>query len=341
MRQFLPENRAMQQSGSLSALVEPVKTDQREERLAFSFVIPVYDEEQSLPLLYEQLTTQLQKLGQSYEIIFIDDGSRDNSFKVIEELHRQDAAVKAIRFRRNFGKTPALMAGFQRCRGDIIFTMDADLQDDPAEIPAFLEKLNEGYDLVSGWKFPRLDPLSKTLPSKVFNTTVALTTGVTLHDMNCGFKAYRREVIDELRIYGELHRFIPVLAAGRGFRITEIKVQHHPRKFGVSKFGAKRFTRGFLDLLSVLFLTTYMRTPLRLFGTLGFLSFLIGFLIDLYVLGLKVFAGEQISHHPVVFLGIVFMIFGVSMVLTGFQSEMIRFYNYQSRHEYSIRQVLD
>ncbi len=331
----------MQQSGSLSALVEPVKTDQREERLAFSFVIPVYDEEQSVPLLYEQLTTQLKKLGQSYEIIFIDDGSRDNSFKVIEELHRQDSAVKAIRFRRNFGKTPALMAGFQRCRGDIIFTMDADLQDDPAEIPAFLEKLNEGYDLVSGWKFPRLDPLSKTLPSKVFNTTVALTTGVTLHDMNCGFKAYRREVIDELRIYGELHRFIPVLAAGRGFRITEIKVQHHPRKYGVSKFGAKRFTRGFLDLLSVLFLTTYMRTPLRLFGTLGFLSFLIGFLIDLYVLGLKIFAGERISNHPVVFLGIVFMIFGVSMVLTGFQSEMIRFYNYQSRHEYSIRQVLD
>jgi glycosyltransferase involved in cell wall biosynthesis len=331
----------MQQSGSLSALVEPLKTDQREERLAFSFVIPVYDEEQSLPLLYEQLTAQLKKLGQSYEIIFIDDGSRDNSFKVIEELHRQDAAVKAIRFRRNFGKTPALMAGFQRCRGDIIFTMDADLQDDPAEIPAFLEKLNEGYDLVSGWKFPRLDPLSKTLPSKVFNKTVALTTGVTLHDMNCGFKAYRREVIDELRIYGELHRFIPVLAAGRGFRITEIKVQHHPRKYGVSKFGAKRFTRGFLDLLSVLFLTTYMRTPLRLFGTMGFLSFLIGFLIDLYVLGLKIFAGEQISHHPVVFLGIVFMIFGVSMVLTGFQSEMIRFYNYQSRHEYSIRQVLE
>ncbi len=331
----------MQQSGSLSALVEPVKTDQREERLAFSFVIPVYDEEQSVPLLYEQLTTQLKKLGQSYEIIFIDDGSRDNSFKVIEELHRQDSAVKAIRFRRNFGKTPALMAGFQRCRGDIIFTMDADLQDDPAEIPAFLEKLNEGYDLVSGWKFPRLDPLSKTLPSKVFNKTVALTTGVTLHDMNCGFKAYRREVIDELRIYGELHRFIPVLAAGRGFRITEIKVQHHPRKYGVSKFGAKRFTRGFLDLLSVLFLTTYMRTPLRLFGTLGFLSFLIGFLIDLYVLGLKIFAGERISNHPVVFLGIVFMIFGVSMVLTGFQSEMIRFYNYQSRHEYSIRQVLE
>ena len=331
----------MHQSGSLSALVEPARTDHREERLAFSFVIPVYDEEQSLPLLYEQLTTQLQKLGQSYEIIFVDDGSRDNSFKVIEELHRQDAAVKAIRFRRNFGKTPALMAGFQRCRGDIIFTMDADLQDDPAEIPAFLEKLNEGYDLVSGWKFPRHDPLSKTLPSKVFNTTVALTTGVTLHDMNCGFKAYRREVIDELRIYGELHRFIPVLAAGRGFRITEMKVQHHQRKYGVSKFGAKRFTRGFLDLLSVLFLTTFMRTPLRLFGTLGFLSFLIGFLIDLYVLGLKIFAGEQISHHPVVFLGIVFMIFGVSMVLTGFQSEMIRFYNYQSRHEYSIRQVLD
>ncbi len=331
----------MQPSGSLSALVEPSKSDQREERLAYSIVVPVYDEEQSLPILYEQLTTQLQALGQPYEIIFVDDGSRDGSFKVLQELHRQDQAVKVIRFRRNFGKTPALTAGFQRCRGDVIFTLDGDLQDDPAEIPAFLAKLDEGYDLVSGWKFPRHDPISKTLPSKLFNKTVAWTTGVSLHDMNCGFKAYRREVIEELRLYGELHRFIPVIAAGRGFRVAEIKVRHHPRKYGVSKFGARRFARGFLDLLTVLFLMTYLRTPLRLFGTLGFLSLLAGFVIDLYLVILKFVANDQISRHPLLFLGIVLMIFGLSMILTGFQSEMIRHFSYNPRQEYSVRQVLD
>ncbi len=331
----------MQQSASLSTLVEPSQPEQRKERLAYSIVIPVYDEEQSLPTLYEQLTTQLQQLGQPYEIIFVDDGSRDGSWKVIQELHHRDQAVKAVRFRRNFGKTPALIAGFQRCRGEIIFTLDADLQDDPAELPAFLAKLDEGYDLVSGWKFPRLDPISKTLPSRVFNKTVAITTGVSLHDMNCGFKAYRREVIEDLRLYGELHRFIPVLAAGRGFKVSEIKVHHHPRKYGVSKFGARRFARGFLDLLMVLFLTTYMRTPLRLFGTLGFLCLAAGFLIDLYLVILKFAYNDQLSRHPLLFLGIVLMIFGLSMILTGFQSEMIRNFNYDPRQEYSVRQVLD
>jgi glycosyltransferase involved in cell wall biosynthesis len=331
----------MQQSGSLSALVEPSQPDQREERLVYSIVVPVYDEEQSLPILYEQLTAQLQQLGQPYEIIFVDDGSRDGSWNVIQKLHHQDRAVKAIRFRRNFGKTPALMAGFQHCRGEVIFTLDADLQDDPAELPAFLAKLDEGYDLVSGWKFPRHDPLSKTLPSKVFNKTVAWTTGIYLHDMNCGFKAYRREVIEELRLYGELHRFIPVLAAGRGFKVTEMKVHHHPRKYGTSKFGARRFARGFLDLLTVLFLTTYLRTPLRLFGTLGFLCLISGFLIDLYLVVLKFVANDPISRHPLLFLGIVLMIFGLIMILTGLQSEMIRHFNYQPRQEYSVRQVLD
>ncbi len=331
----------MQLSSSFSTLTEPSEQVQREERLAYSIVIPVYDEAQSLPILYEQLTTQLRQLGQPYEIIFVDDGSRDGSWSVIEGLHQQDAAVKAVRLRRNFGKTPALTAGFQRCRGEIIFTLDADLQDDPLEIPAFLAKLEEGYDLVSGWKFPRHDPISKTFPSRIFNKTVALTTGVALHDMNCGFKAYRREVIEDLRLYGELHRFIPVLAAGRGFRVTEVKVQHHPRQYGVSKFGARRFARGFLDLLVVLFLTTYLRTPLRLFGPLGFVCLLAGFLIDLYLVILKFAANEQISRHPLLFLGIVLMIFGLSMILTGLQSEMIRHYSYQPRQEYSVRQVLD
>ncbi len=331
----------MQPSGSLSTLAEPSEPVQREDRLAYSIVIPLFDEEQSLPILYEQLTTQLRQLGQPYEIIFVDDGSRDGSWKVVQELHHKDQAVKAVRLRRNFGKTPALTAGFQRCRGDVIFTLDADLQDDPAEIPAFLAKLDEGYDLVSGWKFPRHDPISKTFPSRIFNKTVAVTTGVYLHDMNCGFKAYRREVIDDLRLYGELHRFIPVLAAGRGFRVTEVKVHHHPRKYGVSKFGARRFARGFLDLLVVLFLTTYMRTPLRLFGTIGFLCLLAGFLIDLYLVILKIVANDQISRHPLLFLGIVLMIFGLSLILAGFQSEMIRHYSYHPQQEYSVRQVLD
>jgi glycosyltransferase involved in cell wall biosynthesis len=331
----------MQSSVLPSPLVEPSAADQHEERIAYSIVVPAYDEEQSLPVLYEALTTQLQALGQPYELIFVDDGSRDGSFRVLQDLHQRDPRVKVIRFRRNFGKTPALMAGFQRCRGEVIFTLDADLQDDPTEIPGFLAKLDEGYDLVSGWKFPRHDPLSKTLPSRVFNKTVALTTGVVLHDMNCGFKAYRREVIDDLRLYGELHRFIPVIAHGRGFRVTEMKVHHHPRKYGSSKFGARRFARGFLDLLTVLFLTTYMRTPLRLFGTLGFLCLLGGFLIDLYLVILKFATNDQISRHPLLFLGIVLMIFGLMMILTGLQSEMIRHFNYHPRQEYSIRQVLE
>src|SRR5579885_2753281 len=332
----------MQQAETAVKVQPGTLTPAPPQEVALSIVIPVMNEQQSVRPLYEKLSSQVEQLGKRYEVIFVDDGSKDGTFAELKRLHDEHPdIVRVIRFRRNFGKTPALVAGFSRCRGDVIFTMDGDLQDDPEEIPAFLAKLDEGYDLVSGWKFPRLDPISKTLPSRIFNKTVALTTGVSLHDMNCGFKAYRREVIDELRLYGELHRFIPVLAAGRGFKVTEIKVHHHPRKYGVSKFGARRFARGFLDLLMVLFLTTYMRTPLRLFGTLGFLSLLVGFLIDLYLVILKFAANDQISRHPLLFLGIVLMIFGLMMILTGFQSEMVRNFSYHPQQEYSIRQVLD
>src|SRR5262249_18811630 len=187
-----------------------------------------------------------------------------------------DAHVRVIRLRRNFGKTPALVAGFAQTRGEIVFTMDADLQDDPAEIPRFLAKLDEGFDLVSGWKYPRLDPITQTFPSRVFNGMVSASTGVKLHDINCGFKAYRRELIEDIKLYGELHRFVPVLAHQRGFRVAEIQVRHHPRQYGKSKYGARRFLRGVLDLLMVLFLMSYLRTPLRLFGTIGFLLTLLG-----------------------------------------------------------------
>lgn len=324
---------------------DTLSTDFPPQEVALSFVIPVMNEEQNIHLLFDKLTERLVQLEQSYEIIFVDDGSTDNTFQELEQLHQQHPdVVRVIRFRRNFGKTPALVAGFSRCRGEIIFTMDGDLQDDPEEIPNFLAKLNEGYDLVTGWKFPRLDPLSKTFPSRIFNNMVSAMTGVHLHDINNGFKAYRRELIMDphLKLYGEFHRFVPVMAHWRGFKIAEIKVRHHPRKFGVSKFGARRFARGLIDLLNVLFLTSFLRTPLRLFGPLGFWTFLLGLAIDLYVVLRSVFILHQPIHEqPMLFVGILLMIFGVQFILAGLQSEMIRHYAFQRGEEYSIKQVLE
>jgi glycosyltransferase involved in cell wall biosynthesis len=318
--------------------VAPPKVD-------ISVVVPAMNEEQNVGLLYTALSAQLKELGKTYEIIFVDDGSTDNTFEVLKQLHAENpGTVRVIRFRRNFSKTPALVAGFSRCRGEIIFTMDADLQDDPIEIPRFLETLDQGYDLVSGWKYPRLDPLSKTFPSRVFNALVSRLSGVHLHDINCGFKAYRREIIEDshLKLYGEFHRFVPVMAHWRGFRVTEIKVHHHPRKYGVSKFGARRFTRGLIDLLNVLFLTTFLRKPLRLFVPLGFWTFMLGIVIDLViVIRSRFIINEPIHNQPFLFVGILLMIFGVQFVLAGLQSEMIRHYAFRSDEEYSIRQELD
>lgn len=322
-----------------SALATPLP------EVAISIVVPVMNEQQNIGPLYERLSSQLDIIGSRYEVIFVDDGSTDNTFKELEKLHNaHPGVVRVIRFRRNFSKTPALVAGFSRCRGKVVFTMDGDLQDDPAEIPNFLAKLDEGYDLVSGWKFPRLDPVSKTFPSRIFNWMVSKMTGVHLHDINNGFKAYNREIIEDpyMKLYGEFHRFIPVMAAWRGYRVTEIKVRHHPRKFGVSKYGARRFARGLIDLLNVLFLTTFLRTPLRLFGPLGFWTLFIGILIDAYVVVTSRFIiHEPIHNQPMLFVGILLMIFGVQFILTGLQSEMIRYYAFQREEEYSIRQELD
>ncbi len=330
-----------------SAIAEPEMTLETSisQRVALSIVVPVMNEEENVRPLYQKLSDQLNSLGQIYEVIFVDDGSTDNTFKELKTLHKEHpGAVKVIRFRRNFGKTPALVAGFSRCQGEIIFTMDGDLQDDPDEIPHFLEKLDEGYDLVSGWKFPRLDPISKTFPSRVFNGLVSKMTGVHLHDINNGFKAYRREVIEDshLKLYGEFHRFIPVMAQWRGFSVTEIKVHHYPRIHGVSKFGARRFARGLIDLMNVLFLTTFLRTPLRFFAPLGFWTFLLGMSVDVFVVVRSYFfTHDPIRNHPLLFVGILLMIFGVNFILTGLQSEMIRHYAFRSDEEYSIRQELD
>lgn len=315
------------------------------QEVALSIVIPVMNEEQSVRPLYEKLSSQVEQLGKRYEVIFVDDGSKDGTFAELKRLHDEHPdIVRVIRFRRNFGKTPALVAGFSRCRGDVIFTMDGDLQDDPEEIPNFLAKLEEGYDLVSGWKFPRLDPISKTLPSKVFNGMVSGLTGVRLHDINNGFKAYRREMIEDphLKLYGEFHRFVPVMAQWRGYKVAEIKVRHHPRQFGVSKFGVRRFARGLIDLLNVLFLISFLRTPLRLFGPLGFWTLLAGILVDAFVVFRSYFVIHQPIHNqPLLFIGILLMIFGVQFILTGLQSEMIRHYAFQPGEEYSIKQELD
>lgn len=330
-------------SVTTTADLPPVSSSR--EEVALSIVVPVMNEQQNVSILYERLSAQLNQLKKNYEVIFVDDGSTDSTFVELKKLHdTYPDVVRVIRFRRNFGKTPALVAGFSRSRGEVVFTMDGDLQDDPAEIPHFLEKLDEGYDLVTGWKFPRLDPISKTFPSRIFNKLVSTLTGVHLHDINNGFKAYRRDIVEDshMKLYGEFHRFVPVMAHWRGYRVAEIKVRHHPRQFGVSKFGAKRFARGLIDLLNVLFLTTFLRTPLRLFGPMGFWTFFIGVLVDAYVVLRSFFwTHEPIHNQPLLFVGILLMIFGVQFILTGLQSEMIRNYAFQPGEEYSIRQELN
>ena len=309
-----------------------------------TIVVPVKDEQKSVRILFDKLAEQIGQLGKSFEVIFIDDGSVDDTFEELKKLRLEHpGVVRIIQFRRNFSKTPALVAGFSRSRGQIIFTMDGDLQDDPEEIPRYLAKLDEGYDLVTGWKFPRLDPISKTFPSRIFNWMVSTMTGVHLHDINNGFKAYRRELIEDphLKLYGEFHRFVPVMAHWRGFKVAEIKVRHHPRKFGTSKYGFRRFARGLIDLLNVLFLTSYLRTPLRLFGPLGFFTLFLGFLIDIFVVIRKFTINQPIHDQPLLFVGILLMIFGVQFILTGLQSEMIRYYAFRPDEEYSIKQELN
>jgi len=291
-----------------------------------SVVIPLYNERDSLEQLFTELNNTLRMIGRPYEIIFVNDGSTDGSIEVLHKLCERSPLVKIIDFRRNFGKAAALAEGFKEAKGDIIFTLDADLQDDPREIPNFLRKLSEGYDLVSGWKYHRHDPISKTLPSKLFNKVASATTGVKLHDFNCGFKAYRREVIENVNLYGELHRYIPALAFGSGFKVAEIRINHRPRKFGKSKYGIARFTRGLLDLLTVLFITRYTKKPLHLFGSLGLSLLFAGTAINTY-LAIIWLGGESIGRRPLLMLGVLLMILGVQFISHGLLAEMITHMN--------------
>ncbi len=314
-----------------------------------SLIVPLLNEADNLFPLYEHLVMSLEQVGQSWEVIFIDDGSTDASPAILEVLFRRDPArVRVIQFRCNFGKTAALNAGFAHARGQVMITMDADLQDDPAEIPAMLAKLDEGYDLVAAWRIDRQDPLDKTMPSRIFNFAVSRLTGVRLHDFNCGFKVYRRTVTDSVKLYGELHRFIPVLAYQHGFRIAELPVQHHPRRAGVSKYGAGRLLKGFLDFGIVLFLTTYLKRPLHLFGTVGLTVFGLGSLINLYLAFLWLLrevggvAGiGPIGTRPLLIVGVLAMILGIQLISIGLLGEMLRYFTYRPTEEYAIRRILE
>ena len=287
-----------------------------------SIIIPLYNEEDSLEELTNQIFQILKQSDLSYEVCFVDDGSTDLSLAKIKELRRKYGSIKILSFRKNYGKSAALSEGFKMASGKIIITMDADLQDDPAEIPNLIKKMNEGYDLVSGWKKKRFDPISKTLPSKLFNYFTALFTGIKIHDFNCGLKAYRHEVIKEIPIYGSLHRYLPVLAHWKGFAVGEIIVQHHARKYGITKYGWRRFFDGFFDLFTVLFLTRYRQKPLHLFGFFGLASLTVGFLISVYLTVLW-FQGYGIGNRPLLFLGILLIIVGMQSFSIGLIGEMI------------------
>ena len=304
-----------------------------------SVLVPVMDEEATVGGLAARVAGVLDGLGRTFEIIFIDDGSSDATCQRVREAHELDARVKLIRLRRNFGKAAALCAGFDGSRGEIVFTMDGDLQDDPDEIPRFLEKLeSEGLDLVSGWKQDRQDPVGKRYPSLLFNWATRRLAQVDLHDFNCGFKAYRRDVLDQIAVYGELHRYIPVLASRRGFTIGELPVKHHAREHGRSKYGFGRLYKGPLDLITVLFITKYTRRPLHLFGMLGGVSFALGLAINIYLAVLWWFFGETLSYRPLLLLGVLLMLLGIQVLMTGLIGEMITFKNFRRAETYSVRE---
>ncbi len=303
-----------------------------------SIVIPVYNEENSLKELFERIKEILKKTKLAYEVIFVDDGSNDNSLNVLLDLYEKNQdLIKIIEFRRNFGKAAALQAGFNEAEGDIIITMDSDLQDLPEEIPKFLEKIEEGYDVISGWKYPRKDPLSKTFPSKIFNFITSIVSGIRLHDFNCGFKCYRSYTLKNLKLYGELHRYIPVILNSYGYKITEVKIKHKPRKYGKSKYGFKRFFSGFFDLFTILMLTKFRSNPLHIFGFFGALLTLLGGITSAYLI-VERLMGKYLSNRPLFYFSLSITIVGLQIFFFGLLAEMIANISREETH-YSIKKV--
>ena len=307
-----------------------------------SLVIPVYNEEENLKPLYQKLKETMEPLGKEHEIIFVDDGSQDNSPKILDQLARKDPHVKVIHFRRNFGQTAALAAGFDLAQGEMVVTLDADLQNDPADIPKLLEKMEEGYDVVSGWRKDRKDPyLSRILPSTMANWLISKVTGVKLHDYGCTLKAYRQEVVKELNLYGELHRFLPALASWMGVRIAEIPVTHHPRRFGKSKYGISRTFRVILDLILVQFLLRYSTRPIRIFGGAGLISLVVGLLLGCYLSIIKIIFRHPIGNRPLLILSVLLIILGIQLLSLGILGEFLTriYYEGQNKKPYVIKYV--
>lgn len=313
-----------------------------------SIVVPLYNEEESISELYTWIQRVISPLNWSYEVIFVDDGSNDASWQVINNLRRETKHVKGIRFRRNYGKSAGLYCGFAAAKGDVVITMDADLQDSPEEIPELVRMINEeGYDIVSGWKKKRFDPIGKTLPSKLFNRTVRMVSGIKLHDFNCGLKAYKLDVVKNIEVYGEMHRYIPLIAKQAGFnRIGEKVVQHQERKYGVSKFGIERTIKGFLDLLSVTFISKFGKRPMHLFGALGTLMFVVGFLSALWLGMSKLWyvyhnvAARLVTDSPYFYIALASMIIGTQLFLAGFMAELVS-RNGSERNHYHISEKID
>lgn len=320
----------------MNTITERIKAD---EAVDISVVIPLYNEAESLVELFNRLVKTLSSISNNYELIFIDDGSNDDSFGVLERLHKDNPKVKIIQFRRNYGKAAAISIGFREARGEVVITMDADLQDIPEEIPNLIAKLNEGYDLITGWRVKRLDPFLKKFTSKVFNIIASLLTGLPIHDLNCGLKAYRKTVVKELKIYGELHRFLPLLAYCEGFRIGEQELRHDYRKHGKSKYNSTRFLKGFLDLLTVLFLNKYLGSPLHFFGLLGTFFLFAGIGINSYITYLRVLFGNIQARYPLLFLGILLMVVGIQFITTGLLGEMLADIHQENKEQPRIKGI--
>lgn len=302
-----------------------------------SVVIPLLNEEESLVELRNWIGRVMDTEGFSYELIFVDDGSTDSSWEIISRLSQEDERVRGVRFRTNYGKSAALYCGFERAEGDVVITMDADLQDSPDEIPALYRMITkEGYDMVSGWKRKRHDPKAKTLPSKLFNATCRWASGIRLHDFNCGLKAYRKKVVKSIEVYGEMHRYIPILAKKAGFgKIGEKEVTHYPRRFGVSKYGWERLLKGYLDLITVMFISKFGRSPMYFFGGAGTLMFLLGFISVVWIVVAKLAGGRPLTNQPLFYLGLVAIILGVVLFLAGFIGELVN-RNAPERNHYFI-----
>jgi len=305
-----------------------------------SIVIPSYNEEKNIPILYNELNRVLARLNKKYEIIFIDDGSTDRTFENLQSIHNKDKNVRVIKFQGNSEKAAALSAGFSKAKGNIIITMDADLQDDPNEIPRFVQKLNEGYDLVVGWKHKRKDPITKVISSKIFNFLVRRLTKIRLHDCDCNFRAMKKEVIQNINLYSGLYRYIPSLAKSKGYKLGEIKVTHHKRKFGKSKYGVGRLYKGFLDLVTIKFLLSYNKKPLHFFGGVGILFAILGFITGIYLLYLKYFLRLPIGNRPALILAVLLIVLGIQFISIGLIGEMIVNSNQKKEEQYVIKKEL-